>query len=94
MCRSSPVIRHHTQSQQIVSNAGLGWMRTFPIEKLRTVLATKHQRLWHLSHQLHDLSYMVVVFTVSRTRRGVKQVVASRQKLEYLQNTRMVSPAV
>ena len=57
---------------------------TFPVKEIRAVLPRKRNLLGELAHKLHDLSDMVIVLAVPRSRRRIKQIITTRQKFEYL----------
>jgi hypothetical protein len=57
---------------------------TLPIKKLPTILPLQRHTLRQLTHQLHNLRYVVVVFRVPRAGSGVEEVVAACYEFEYL----------
>ena len=52
-------------------------MRTFAIEEFMRVFTRKRHALRYLAQQLNDLGYMIVIFTVSRPRGRIEEIVAT-----------------
>jgi hypothetical protein len=72
MCRSSPGPRVQLINNQHITSI------TFPVEEIATIFAREGDTLWKFTHELDDLSYMIVVFAVPRTGRGIEKIVATR----------------
>jgi hypothetical protein len=60
--------------------------RTFAVEELRAVFASKSNSFGYVAHKFYNLCDMVVVFAITRPRSGVEQIIASGNQFEDLQN--------
>jgi hypothetical protein len=53
------------------------YIHTFAIEEFMRIFARKRDALGDLTQQLNNLGYVIIIFTVSRPRGRIEEIVAT-----------------
>jgi len=82
ICRSSPirskgVIAGNGQCVSKKKTERVSGYLTLSVEKFVRVLARESQAAWYVTHELHYLCNVVIVFAVPRTRCRIEEVVTT-----------------